>query len=195
MRTLSQAYLDAINTPSDISEHLETIRTFASGFQHATELGTRGGVSTWALLAARVPRIACYDIMPVDLSEHISIAAENRIALSVYRADVLAIDLHDDTDLLLIDTWHTYTQLSAELHLHARRVRRYGHIIMHDTTTYGETDEPIYAHASEHAKRWARRWPTRGLRAAIRDFCDYHSGWRVVLEHQHCNGLTILQRS
>ena len=194
MRTLDQAFLDALNRPSDISEHLETIRSHAAGYQHVTEMGVRGGVSTWALLSARPRRLVCYDILPIDMSEHARIAAEEHIDFEFKQLDVIEADI-EETDCLLIDTRHTYSQLCAELQLHSPRVRNLGHIILHDTYTFGYIDEPAYPHASNAALRWGKMSAKRGLRLALTEFVDRMPDWRIVLDHPHNNGLTILRRS
>jgi predicted O-methyltransferase YrrM len=194
MRTLDQAFLDALNRPSDISEHLETIRSHAAGYQHVTEMGVRGGVSTWALLSARPKRLVCYDILPIDMSEHARIAAEEHIDFEFKQLDVIEADI-EETDCLLIDTWHTYSQLCAELQLHSPRIRNNGHIILHDTYTFAYIDEPAYPHASSAALRWGKMSAKRGLRLALTEFVDRMPDWRIVLDHPHNNGLTILRRS
>lgn len=52
-----------------------------------------------------------------------------------------SLDAHDmePTDLLLIDSLHTYQQALAEMQMHHHRVRRY--IVLHDTETFGEIGE------------------------------------------------------
>ena len=47
--------------------------------------------------------------------------------------DTKAIDI-EETDLLFIDTLHTYDQLAAELARHGMKARRW--IVLHDTTTF-----------------------------------------------------------
>jgi dolichyl-phosphate-mannose--protein O-mannosyl transferase len=98
----------------------------------------------------------------------------------------------EETDLLFIDTLHTYAQLRGELAKHADRIRKNGVIILHDTVTYGHQDEPIYPHASPLAR------PTykgkSGLLMAIDEFIDANNKWRIELIRQNNNGLTVLRR-
>jgi len=49
--------------------------------------------------------------------------------------DTREVDI-EETDLLFVDTDHTYAQVKAELERHAHKVRRY--LIFHDTVTYKE---------------------------------------------------------
>lgn len=102
-----------------------------------TEMGTRGGVSTRAWLYAQPEKLVCYDLrkLPiVDLLERVA----GKTDFQFHEADVLEIDI-EETDLLFIDTWHVYEQLQAELAKHASKARKY--IVLHDTTTFGETGE------------------------------------------------------
>jgi hypothetical protein len=128
------------------------------------------------------------------MSEHARIAAEEHIDFEFRQLDVIEADI-EETDCLLIDTWHTYSQLCAELQLHSPSIRNLGHIILHDTYTFGYVDEPAYPHASSSALRWGKMSAKRGLRLALTEFVDSTPGWRIVLDHPHNNGLTILRRS
>ena len=56
-----QEYRLARDTPSDINEHIEILRTLADSVEHVTEMGTRTGVSTRAFLASDVT-IRAYDL-------------------------------------------------------------------------------------------------------------------------------------
>lgn len=137
--TLETAYLEAASTPSDINEHVPTLRALAQGCDHVTELGTRGGVSTTALAAGGPGTLVTYDLVhdpAVDGSAALARAAG--VALVVTTADVLEVDL-DETDLLFVDTLHTADQLRQELARHAGRVRH--RIALHDTHTFGEVGE------------------------------------------------------
>ena len=45
----------------------------------------------------------------------------------------------EETDILLVDSDHTYEQVEAELRLHANKVKKY--ILFHDTTLYGDVSQ------------------------------------------------------
>ncbi len=142
---------------TDISEHLPTLRLLVSLCDHVTEFGVRSGVSTQAFLTTNVPSIH-YDIDPQPFafpSPH-----------SFIQADTLKIDIQP-TDLLFIDTEHSYEQLSQELALHANKVRKY--LVFHDTTTYDEALTP-----------------------AIVEFLKDHKDWKLLAQYLNNNGLTVL---
>jgi hypothetical protein len=169
-------YQEACDRPSDINEHLPTLRQLAEQCEHITEMGVRTGVSTRAFLASgRVLR--AYDIRP-DAGVQLLFDQANTLGRdAVYaQADVLKIGI-DETDLLFIDTLHNYDQLRQELALHASRARRY--LVFHDTETFGSRDE-------------VGSGP--GLNLAIQQFLDTNSQWRLHLRRTQNNGLTVLIR-
>ena len=53
---------------SDINEHLPVLREYGDKVDHITEMGVRGIVSTYALLASRPKKMISYDIVYVDTS-------------------------------------------------------------------------------------------------------------------------------
>jgi len=180
-------------TPSDINEHMETLLRLSKECNHITEMGVRFVVSTWAFLSAKPNRVVSYDISYHDklkIDEVTNAAKNENIDFSFILSDVLQIDI-EETDLLFIDTLHTYTQLSQELLKHACKVKKY--IVLHDTETFGSRDENLYEHASYLAKKSLDK---KGLKLAIVDFLSSQEGsnWRVEQHFVHNNGLTVLKR-
>ena len=105
----------------DITEHLSTLRSYASRCGHVTEMGVRQMVSTWAFLAGQPKILRSYDMThPRNLAagdvfnEAVNAANDNRIDFRFIEQDVLEANIAQ-TDLLFIDTWHVYKQLKAEL--------------------------------------------------------------------------------
>jgi hypothetical protein len=135
--TLAALYDEACQTPSDIHEHLPTLFELASQCRHVTELGTRTGVPTTALLFAQPDELVCYDLKKYPQVYRLE-ALAGRTRFRFHKADVLRADI-EETDLLFIDTQHDYEQLREELRRHAPRVRKY--LVLHDTTTFGERGE------------------------------------------------------
>lgn len=85
------------------------------------------------------------------------------------QANTLTMEI-DTTDLLFIDTDHTYVQLSAELARHAHKARKY--LAFHDT------DEPC----------------GHELMPAVLEFLASHPEWRVKYHTRSCHGFTVLER-
>lgn len=178
-------------TPSDINEHFPTIFKYGSECNHITEMGVRGINSTWGWLASNPKKLVLYDIQDpstfggqledvADTAKHIGTEFEFHLA------NVLDVEI-DETDLLFIDTWHAYKQLTAELKLHSSKVRKY--ICFHDTTSYATVDENSY-------ESWGKEWKSEGIGIwkAIEEFLENNSDWELEHRFTNNNGFTIIKR-
>jgi hypothetical protein len=191
MDKIKTKYLNQINTSSDINEHIETLYEYSKDCSHITEMGVRWVSSTWAFVYAAPQKIISYDIIKSDnINEVLDLTKEYGINYSFEEKDVLNIEI-EETDILFIDTLHTYNQLFAELNLHASKVKKY--IILHDTVTFGEVDEYVYMHASQKIKN--KEINKQGLMNAIKDFINSQEGqdWMILKTYENNNGLTILK--
>jgi hypothetical protein len=199
MTTIERKYREKCETPSDIHDHLPTLRRYAAQCDSVTELGVRTVVSTWAFLAGLQTRKPAptgeapggAHVLPVLLSvdiaapekhggnlvEVVEAAREGNVDFLFLEADDRQIII-PNTDLLFIDTWHVYEQLQAELRLHADQARKF--IILHDTETFWERGE-----TAGH----------QGLGSAITEFLEEHRReWGVREQFSNCNGLMVLAR-
>ena len=55
-------YIELSKTPSDINEHLETLKKYAQECDIIVEMGVRSIVSTWAFLAANPKKLISLDL-------------------------------------------------------------------------------------------------------------------------------------
>jgi len=192
MKKIITEYHQKCSEHSDINEHLPTLFEYATLCKTITEMGTRFGLSTIALLASNPVKMISYDIKPYfnEINNLITLAKEYNIDYTFITADVLSIDI-ESTDLLFIDTLHTYNQLFMELLTHSKKVNKF--IIIHDTFTFGYHDEYIYDHASDKIKK--QDYLKTGLIAAIDDFLalESSSGWTMHKKYLNNNGLIILK--
>lgn len=173
-------YLQHATTPSDINEHLPTLRSYGQKCNHITEMGVRWVVSTWALLIAKPNTLVSYDINYHPSIENIKQSAkQDKVDFTFIQEDVLKASINE-TDLLFIDTLHNYHQLVKELDIHSKNVRKY--IIFHDTTTFGYADET----PSESV--------TKGVRPAIEQFLLKNKQWNLVDVYANNNGLSVIQK-
>ena len=182
--TQQQHFSELCSRPSDINEHLDTLRFYANQVKHVTEMGVRSVVSTFAFLMGKPEYLVSIDINhPSKYS-----GGTNNLALAKQYADENNIDFIfqlgdtrkikiDPTDFLFIDTWHVYEQVKEELRLHADSVSTY--IGFHDTTTFADRGE-----SSGHVGLWP----------AIEEFLDEHPEWKIEVRRTNNNGLTILKR-
>lgn len=166
---LMDEYNKSINTPSDINEHLEILREYALRCQHVTELGVREGESTKAFLSAPVI-LRSYDLYKSNYVEHLfDVARSASKDVKYFIADATGIDI-EETDLLFIDTYHLYDQLTIELARHGNNARKY--IIFHDTKNAQSELAP-----------------------AILEFMAVNPHWQIELNKINNNGLLVLKRN
>ena len=196
VRNLNYMYHVMCVNPSDINEHLPTIRDLASECDHITEMGVRSAVSAWAWLAG-MPKdgLHLYDLknpkyfINGDPIKWITeTGAQHNIPVYFTEADVLEIDI-EETDLLFIDTWHCYDQLKAELARHSDKAKKY--ICFHDTTSYAHRNEPL---TSEN--NWQDKVTDgKGVWDAVSEFLDANKDtWELVHRYTNNNGFTIIKR-
>jgi hypothetical protein len=174
---LNGLYTDACRTPSDINEHLPTLDRLAKDCIHVTEFGVRWATSSLAWLNNDI-ELRSYDIERNDTASQIftyAIGAANRRAQYIIR-DVLSLPEIEETDLLFIDTRHTYRQCIEELKF-SNNVRKY--IVFHDTVLFGQLGEDNEL----------------GLLTAIAEFLLNNREWSVKEHYTNNNGLTVLQRN
>jgi len=199
--TLKDRYLHAVHTPSDINEHLPTLRSYAAKCRHVTECGVRFVVSSWAfalgLVESTRPRLVQIDIdrhsNTVDFGQ---IARKCGVDVVFRQGSDLEVET-EQTDLLFIDTWHVYGQLKRELSRWEPSTRKY--IIMHDTTVDAEFGESLRLRDDVAARMRESGFPLeeicKGLWPAVEEFLQENSEWQLETRYVHNNGLTILKRS
>jgi predicted O-methyltransferase YrrM len=151
----------------DMVPHLETLSRLASEAKSVTELGVRSGVSTWALLDGLPPDGVLWS---VDLAQH---SAPERVTSdprwSFFRGDSLltggSLGL---SDLVFVDTSHTYEQTRDELRLAADALEAKV-IALHDALWTGVARATFEYLAERPEWRVVEFWPAGEARK---------SGWR-----------------
>lgn len=197
----SEKYLiEAVNAKGDLSEHLYTIKKYAEKCEHVTELGVRWVVSTWALLAAGPKKLNSFDVIHymrhgVPANKINDAASSQGTEFNFYEENVLTTDKLEPTDLLLLDTLHSYKQVKLELELHARKVRKF--IIITNAVTYGNTNEgPVSVDklTGEALHLYGKLQDKQGVMTAVKEFVEENPEWRVKEFYKNCNGLCVLER-
>jgi hypothetical protein len=185
MKNIKEKYNSLCLQRSDINEHLPTLFKYASSCDHITEMGVRSGVSTVAFLYAN-PKI----LISIDIIKHNNInelekqSKVENINFNFILGNTLNIVI-EETDLLFIDTLHTYDQLSKELELHVDKVKKY--IILHDTTSFEHKDEKLKNYTASSTGK-------SGLWLAVQEFLDKNNNWSIKERFKNNNGLTILEK-
>lgn len=182
MQKLINEFDRLCSIPSDINEHLATLRRLSSECDEVVELGVRQVVSTFALALGNPKKLRSYDLYHPSFHGAndrynllLDCLSETEIDFLFTECDDLKIEI-EETDLLFIDTWHVYEQLKQELRLHGNKARKY--IAFHDTITFGTTGEGGGI----------------GLQPAIDEFLAENPHWSVFEHHTNNNGLLILKR-
>jgi hypothetical protein len=201
METIRNSYEAKCQAPSDIDEHLPTLRELTTECESVAELGVRSITSTWAFLDGLAERGAgqlwSVDIAAVPgIEQVVRMAAQAGITMEFMRADSATVDI-PSVDLLFVDTWHVYGHLKRELHHHHGRVRKY--IAMHDTEVDKVLGETLRCGWDVAAQARASGYPpeeiARGLQPAIDEFLAAHADeWCLHKHYANNNGLTILRR-
>ena len=166
---------------SDIVLHLPVLEYYASLCNHVTEFGTRGGCSTAALLAGCKGEVHSYDIEvtpAVRLFENMDLPCKWHFHVGDTGSPQTNVA---QTDMLFVDTLHTYEHVIKELTSHGRKAGMF--LAFHDTFTCGELD-------------LSGPDPTaKGILPAIEEFLamypnEYHTVYRTDCN----NGLWVLKR-
>lgn len=160
----------------DMRPHMDQLRRLAAQCDHVTEFGTRTGASTTAILTGLEDggggTLISYDKEQTRFAP----APSDSVTWTFHQADTRELPPIAPTDLLFIDTLHTYDQVAAELK-HADEVSAF--IVLHDTIMFGSMGEK----------------GQRGITPAIYDFlaeeCD---SWRVFQHYPSTWGMLVLQR-
>jgi hypothetical protein len=187
-------------TPSDIYEHLPTLRQLASECTSAVEIGLRSMVSTWGILLglsespAYTKSYLGIDLFspPADKLNLIrELAENNHIDFSFLEENSMHADI-PQSQLLFIDSLHTYAHLTYELERYSGKINKY--IAMHDTSApWGDTDDTEYrGNYLEYPKSIDKT--KRGLWPAVVDFLARHPEWQLEKRYLNNHGLTVLKR-
>lgn len=170
--------------------HFELMRTLAEESLVVTEMGVRSGISTIAWLMGRPQKLISYDLYKQEPEIPLIENLNKECGVTNFTfvvADVLKVDI-ETTDVLFIDTWHAYAQLSKELKKHGPKARKY--IVFHDTVLFSTTDE-----SAVYLKDQVINPELKGLNLAIREFQLTNPEWKTKRTNKNCNGMTVLQKS
>lgn len=183
-----ERYKLACETESDINELLPKIYEIALECETCTEMGVRKPTSTWAFLAAKPKMLTSYDIGRYD----VEVSEVEQMCESVGRGfkfildDVLQVEI-EETDCCLFDTFHTFTQLTKELELHANKIKKF--ILIHDTVTFGNVGQEWTPGVADFMNCG------RGILPAIANFLNDNPEWVKYQEFDFNNGMIILKRN
>lgn len=214
---MEATYKQLCEQPSDINEHLPTLRLYASKCARVCELGVRGVVSTVALACGLADsssvtmedmepskKLYLYDIIPdIDLYKIEEGCFSKGITIIDHfgQNDLDAEDYGDKYDMLFIDTAHNYPHCYEELCKFGKNTERY--ILLHDTTIDGIKSEYVrLGYEPQHYQQvieWYKNKYTeedfrKGLNFAIEKWLSENKDWKIRKVYENNNGLTILHK-
>jgi hypothetical protein len=198
--SLLDMYISKVNTPSDINEHLTTLKKYTDQCKIVVECGVRAVTSSYAFAISLKGRenVKLYQVDPSksnEVTEFQQLCENELVPTEFFHQSDLDCPLID-TDLLFIDTWHIYGQLKRELSRWNKVVSKY--IIMHDTTIDEWKGETIRVGWNAEQQSKDSGIPVeeinKGLWPAIEEFLVEHPEWKLKERFTNNNGLTILQR-
>ena len=130
------ALVESKNRKFHLPMYHQQIRSIIKECDSYTEFGVFQGHTLAVALLMNPKKVRAHDI---DLnsfshSRHLfdNYAKENKIDFKVHQGDTSTCLVIDETDILNIDSLHTYEHCTKELDRHSHRVKKY--IIFHDTT-------------------------------------------------------------
>ena len=194
MNKILEKYRQLSEIPSDINEHLVTLKKYTEECDTIVEMGVRSIVSTWAFLAGNPKKLISLDLYnPTkfggNLQEVYDVVSSTEIDFSFIEHDSLTYEL-EPCDFLFIDTWHDYLQLKKELTKHHTKVKKY--IIFHDTVSFANSNEKN-AEEMGILNQNETNLP-KGLWPAIEEFLYHNKNWVIWEKKPNNNGLTVLKR-
>lgn len=167
--------LFGLNT--DMLGHIVAIYGYAAKSKRIVEFGVDDCTSTWILLTGKPDWLKSYDIIrKPDVDEVEAVAKVEVLNFEFIHKSSLEVEI-PECDLLFIDSFHSYEQLTKELALHTSKVSKW--IILHDTTIFGNIDQTNTG---------------KGLWPAVEEFIAANKEWTIKQRYTHCYGLTVLER-
>lgn len=172
---LKTEFIRACLIPSDINEHLPTLYDLSRNVSSVTEFGVRDGISTRAFLFAGI-KLRSYDLnLNPTVIELFKLSRQEGKDVDYIKGNSLEITI-ENTDLLFIDTKHTYRQLRDELERHHIYTNKF--IVLHDMESFGRVGED---------------GSTPGLIQAVEEFIERHTNWKITTQFNNNNGLWIIE--
>lgn len=166
--TIDDLYELRCRTPHNIDKHLPLLKSLASRCESITEFGTETGFSTTAFLAARPKTLHCYDIWFPAAFDKVLQCQGIETEITLHRGNTLLVPIIDPTDLLFIDSVHTYEQVKGELERHGHQARKY--LVFHDIVTFS------------------------GIVPAIQEWLDPRPEWIIRRWNLEQSGMAVLER-
>ena len=168
--------------PRDLEKHLQKFKELSQGLDHVTEFSSRRE-STIGFLNGRPKKLISYNSeFDSFVKTCVELVKDTTSYTNIPHCDTTRLEEIEETDLLFLDTEHSYARLSNELQKFGKSVRRY--IVMHDTALYGMSDDPSASLSGGP-----------GMVPAIAGFCKDNPEWSVIYDTDLQYGLIVLSKN
>ena len=192
--------LQHCNQPLDINEPIQLLCKYAKACSSVVEIGNKEIAAAKCILQGlsessfkRRSYLKIYSVYPPSKqTDFIKEKAKKRgINFTFWQANDFLIVL-EPTDMLYIDSLHTYCHLTYQLETFSSQVRRY--ICLHGTSgPWCDQEENAYqGNYDEYPFSYDRK--KKGLWPAVLDFLANHPEWVLVERSTKNEGCAVLQR-
>jgi len=175
LETLDEIFEVIKSMPRDLEEHMDLLKGLSSKCSHVTEIGKRKE-SLVALAAGKPKKLVSHNTEWHQVGDRVEELAKLDIEIERTPISSEQIESIEKTDMLFIDTVHTYSRMIDELNKFAPSVKRF--IVARGTQANGEVGEDGGA----------------GILYALRFFMKENPQWSVIEHYENQYGLTVLGR-
>lgn len=200
---LERRYLDRVQSPSDINEHLTTLRKLASECKTVADLGINSATPAYALAfglsqseSSSKKLTMIYTSMNDSLAEVVRMGRQEGLNVEFINSVSTVPIFTEAFDMVFIDTWHVYGHLKRELSKYSQITNKY--IVMHDTTIDAENGETRRCGMNVQQQTVLYNYQPeeilRGIWTAVEEFLENNKEWVLQRRFTHNNGLTILEK-
>jgi hypothetical protein len=203
MKTLVEHFEEQRTNKSDLHQHIPTFYKYALDCTHITEFGVRWVTASWSFLKGLTDNVYKKQkkMVGVDKKRHKnvdlfeSMCKKHNIEYDFIEGNSAYVKI-EETDLLFIDSWHTYGTMKRELHNNHHKVRKY--MLFHDVITDASYSESVRFNwnIEQQSKEsgYSEDEIFIGIVPAIKEFLNKHPEWRVKEFFRNNNGLLVLER-
>lgn len=203
MKTLVEHFEEQRTKPSDLNQHIPTFYKYALDCTHITEFGVRWVTASWAFLKGLTDNVKRKKkkMVGVDKKKHENVknfedmCNKYNVEYEFIQGNSAYVKI-EPTDLLFIDSWHTYGTMIRELENNHKKVRKY--MLFHDVITDGCFSESVrYSWDIEQQSKESGHSEEEifiGILPAIKEFLKKHPEWRVKEFFKNNHGLLVLER-
>jgi len=200
LQTIEHEYINAINTFSNINEHIDELYSLAMDCESVSELVRRPTPSTIAFLKSNA-KFNSYNPIIHDFNWEHNIILRYRELFGMAQKTGKDVTLHEvnpnnqqaidmePADLMFFAPWCSNQVLSQVLNRNGMNAKKF--LVFHNTHVYGVIDEKIDWQSFANTKHL----PNEGIIQPIVHFVMNNPCWKFKTFKSNNNGLIVLERT